>query len=209
MRNDFEDWAYRTSQVVVRANEKLQVYAGPDVSQADFRELCAKAARKGREDDLEVIEKTYKTKLKSIQEKISREERELRSDESELSQRKVEEYGNYAETLFGLLGGRKRRISTSLSKRRMSAQAKEDVEESKEAIEDYNKQIAEIEKEKADALEEVNSKWSDIVEDVDEITITPMKKDVLVDLFGVAWFPYYLVQAANEVFELPGYGEAV
>jgi hypothetical protein len=209
MRNDFEDWAYRTSQVVVRANEKLQVYAGPDVSQADFRELCAKAARKGREDDLEVIEKTYKTKLKSIQEKISREERELRSDESELSQRKVEEYGNYAETLFGLLGGRKRRISTSLSKRRMSAQAKEDVEESKEAIEDYNKQIAEIEKEKADALEEVNSKWSDIVDDVDEITITPMKKDVLVDLFGVAWFPYYLVQAGNEVFELPGYGKAV
>ncbi len=207
MRNDFGDWAYRTAAVVVRANEKLGVYAGPETTQADFRARCAEMARKSRDDELKAIEKSYATKISRIQDKLEREERELRADETELSQRKLEEYGNYAETLLGMLGGRKRRLTPSLTKRRLSAQAKEDVEESKQAIEAYKKEIAELEKEKARAMEEVNRKWSDIVEEVNEIKITPLKKDVLVELFGVAWFPYYLVQEGNEVYELPGYGK--
>lgn len=207
LRNDFQDWAYRTAAVVVRANERLGVYAGPETTQADFRERCAEMARKSRDDELKAIEKSYATKISRIQDKLEREERELRADETELSQRKLEEYGNYAETLLGMLGGRKRRITTALSKRRLAAQAKEDVQESKQAIEAYKKQIAELEKEKAGALSEVNRKWSDIVEEVNEIRITPLKKDVLVDLFGVAWFPYYLVQEGDEVYELPGYGK--
>lgn len=207
MRNDFGEWAYRTAAVVVRANEKLGVYAGPETTQADFRARCAEMARKSRDDELRSVEKSYETKIDRIREKIEREERELRADETELSQRKLEEYGNYAETLLGMLGGRKRRITTSLTKRRLSAQAKEDVEESKQAIEAYKKEIAELEKEKARAMEEVNRKWSDIVEEVNEIRLTPLKKDVLVELFGVAWFPYYLVQEGNEVYELPGYGK--
>lgn len=207
MRNDFQDWAYRTAAVVLRANEKLGVYAGPETSQADFREQCAEQARKSRDDELKAVEKSYATRISRIQDKLEREERELRADETELSQRKLEEYGNYAETLLGMLGGRKRRLTTSLTKRRLSAQAKEDVQESKEAIEAYKEEITELEKEKAEALNEVNRKWSDIVEDVSEIKITPLKKDVLVDLFGVAWFPYYLVQEGDEVYELPGYGK--
>jgi hypothetical protein len=33
-----------------------------------------------------------------------------------------------------------------------------------------------------------------------------LKKDVSLDLFGVAWFPYHLVQVGAELVELPGYG---
>ena len=49
MQRDFLDWAYRTSQVVVRAQELLKVYADPGVSQADFRRMVADAARLGRD----------------------------------------------------------------------------------------------------------------------------------------------------------------
>jgi hypothetical protein len=40
---------------------------------------------------------------------------------------------------------------------------------------------------------------------VTEITVTPLKKDVLLDLFGVAWAPYHVVKIGQEVLELAGY----
>jgi hypothetical protein len=124
-----------------------------------------------------------------------------------LKERGLEEWGTHAENLLGLLGGRKRRLSTSLSKRRMTAASKADVKESQETIADINKQISALQAEKAQAVEEVNRKWSEIVDDMKELPFTPNRKDVLVDLFGVAWMPYYQARVGDEVVELPGFGE--
>jgi hypothetical protein len=122
----------------------------------------------------------------------------------------MEEVGTHAENIFGLFTGRKssRRLSSSLSKRRMTAQAKADVEESQDAIEELKKGIAALEKEKAQALEEVQSRWGEIANEVSEITVSPLKKDILLDLFGVAWRPCHVVKVGGKIEELPGYGES-
>jgi len=44
LETDFKDWIYHSVTVAVRANEELEVYAGPEVSQGDFRRMCAEAA---------------------------------------------------------------------------------------------------------------------------------------------------------------------
>lgn len=209
LQKDFLDWAYRASRVSVRANESLKVYAGPEVSQAEFRRLCAEAARQGRDAELRKVSDSFDKKIEAIQIKLAREERELSEDETELSQRRMEELGTHAENVLSLFSKRKssRRLSTSLSKRRMSERAKAEVQESKQAIATYQKQIAALEGEKARALEEVNQRWSEVANQVSEIPLTPAKKDVLLDLFGVAWMPYHLVQIGAEVVEMPGYGE--
>ncbi len=210
LEKDFLDWAFRTCQVSVRSNEALKLYAGPEVTPAEFRTLCADAARQGRDAEARKVAAAYEKRLEALQEKLAREERELSEDETELSQRKMEEMGTHAENIFGLFTGRKssRRLSSSLTKRRLTAQAKADVEESREAIKDLQKQIAALEKEKAQALEEVNNRWGEIANQVSEITLSPLKKDVLLDLFGVAWMPYHLVQIGQQVEELPGYGKS-
>ena len=82
----------------------------------------------------------------TLQDKLEREQRELKQDQAELSSRKVEVLGTAAETVAGLLGfGRKRSISSSISKQRMASQAKSDVDESVDVIKDYQEQIAAIE----------------------------------------------------------------
>ena len=138
---------------------------------------------------------------------MEKEQQELDDDESELSHRKMEEWGNYAETAISLFGGRKRRLSTSLSKRRMTAKAKADVEESKDAIAEYKKDVEELQEDQEEAIQEIQEKWLDIVEDFDEIPVTPYKKDVMLDLFGIAWMPNHLVEVDGELVEYPGYKE--
>jgi hypothetical protein len=206
LKTDFIDWAYRNAEVGVRANEKLKIYAGPDVSQSEFRRMCAEAARALRNTEMDKVEASYEKKLDRIEDRLRREERELRQDEAELAQRKMEEMGTHAENVLSLFSRRSRRLSTSLSKRRMTERAAADVEESEEAIEDYKQQISDLEKELKRAIGEVQTKWADIADDMTEILVRPYKKDILVDLFGVAWFPYHVVEADGRTLELPGFG---
>ncbi len=191
----------------MRANESLKVYAGPDVSQADFRQMCAGAARKLRDDEIAKVEAAFEKKLATIQDKLKREQRELEQDESELSQRTIEEMGKAAETVFGLFAKKSssRNISSSLTKRRMTAQAKADVKESKDAIADMEKQIAGLEKEKAQAIAEVETRWGEVAGRDEEVVLTPLKKDIQLEVFGVAWFPYYVIKTDLQTTELPGY----
>ena len=204
---DFTDWVFRASQVTVRVNEALKVYAGPEVTPADFRSLCSEVARRERDAELKKVSEQYNRKLATLKEKLDREERELEQDEAELSSRKMEELGKHADTLLSLFDKRRSssKISGSLSKRRMTSQAKADVQESKEVIADLTKQLSDLEAEKAQALQEVNDRWGDLVNEISEIPIVPLKKDVLVSLFGIAWMPYHVIQAGSERFELPGY----
>jgi hypothetical protein len=208
LERDFTDWAFRSAKVSVRANETLKVFAGPDVSQAEFRQMCAEAAREQRDVEIEKTTESFEKKLAALEEKLKREQREMGQDESEYSQRKMEEMGTHAENVLGLFLKRRssKRISSSLTKRRMTAEAKADVEESKAAIADLEKQIAILEKEKALAIEQAEQRWGDLAGQINEITVTPLKKDVSLQLFGVAWFPYHLVRIGDHVGELPAYG---
>ena len=208
IQKDFLDWAYRDSQALLRANEALKVYAGPEISHADFLKMSSEAAREGRDAELLKVSDSYDKKIEALNARLAREQRELDADETELSQRKMEELGTAAENVLGLFTGRRRRrISSSLSKHRMTERAKADVEESREAIEGYKKEILALEKEKEAALEAVNDRWSQIANQTSEIAIKPYKKDVLLELYGVAWTPYHVIESGDEIVQLPGYGD--
>jgi chaperonin cofactor prefoldin len=202
---DFQDWAYRTSQVTVRHNPALKLYAGPEVSAADFRRECAEAARSARDDELRKQTSTLDRKIATLQDRLNRAERDLKEDESELSNRKLEEFGTHAENILNLFGKNRRRLSTSLTKRRMTQQAKDDVESARDTIEELAKQIKELEAERTQIEQEINERWGRLAAEFDEIPVNPMKKDVLLDLFGLAWMPYHLVQVGGETIELPGF----
>ena len=206
LEKDFLDWAYRTTQVMVRGNESLKLYAGPETSEGDFHTQCTKAARQACDAEIKKASATFDTKLQALQDKLEREQRELKQDQAELSSRKMEEIGTGLETVAGLLGlGRKHSISSSITKRRMASQAKSNVEDSANTIKDIQDQIATIEKEKTDALQAMNDRWADVANQITEIPIAAQKKDILLDFFGVAWMPYHLVKIGEQLVELPGF----
>jgi len=206
MQRDFVDWVYRSTQVTVRANEALKQYAGPEVSAAEFRKQCAEAARQERDAEQRKVAAAYKTKLQTLKDRLKREQRELKQDEAELSQRRLEEGSTHLENLASLVGfGSKRRLTTSVTRRRLTAQAKADVQESEDAIEEYEKQLAALEAEQAAALEEINQRWGEVANQISEIPVTPYKKDILLDFFGVAWMPFHLVKIREQLEELPGF----
>jgi hypothetical protein len=206
LQKDFADWAYRSSKITIRSNQAFGLFATPDVSQAEFMKACADAAREARDADLEKATAMLDRQIATVKEKISKEERELQQDQTELGERKREELVSGAETVFSLLGGRRsRRISSTMSKHRMTEQSKADVDESVAAIEEFKQQLAQLEQSHQQALDEAGTKWGEAVNDITEITVLPKKADVYVNLFGVAWLPYYQVKAAEQTVEIPAF----
>jgi hypothetical protein len=206
LKKDFADWVFRTSQVTIRSNPAFGLFATPDVSQAEFMKACAEAARAGRDNELTKINSTFDRQINALKDKVTREERELQQDQTELSQRKREELVDGAETVFSLLGGkRSRRLSSTMSKHRMTEQSKAEVEESLDALEEYQKRLTELEELRRQALEEAGSKWGSQVNNIEEIRIPAKKTDIYVRFFGIAWFPYYQANADGTNLRLPAF----
>ena len=193
LKRDFEEWVYGSTEVMIRANEKLKVYAGPDVSEADFRQMRVEAARPLVQTEMQKLEIQFDKREAAIQKKLTKEERELAQDKEELTLRKREETVTHAETLFSLFSRRRRSLSMSMNKRRRTQQAKAEVAESEDAIRELQAEIAQLETEEEMARLEVQQKWVAIVDEISEIGVKPYKKDVDTAVFGIAWFPYCVV----------------
>jgi len=207
LQKDFTDWIFRNSEVTARANTALKVFGGPDVSQAEFMKACSDAARDARDAEIEKKTSVIEKKIKTLEDKLAKEERELRQDQEELKNRNIEAGINGLEVVAGLFGvGRKKSISTPISKYRMSQDAKANVQESVDVIDQYKKDLADLQRERDDATTEINNRWGNVVNDISEVAIKPKKTDIYVNLFGVAWKPYYIVQSGTETIELPAFG---
>jgi hypothetical protein len=70
---DFADWVYREAKAVVRVNRTLKVTAGPGVSQAEYRTLCAEAARAGRDAEIEKLA-PFERRKRTLENRVEREE---------------------------------------------------------------------------------------------------------------------------------------
>ena len=135
----------------------------------------------------------------------------MAEDQAELGSRKMEEVATLAENVFGFFSGSRssRRVSTSLTKRRMTSKAKADVEESEDVIEEFMQELDDLQAELAQEIDEIHERWEKVASDLAEIVIAPFKKNIRVDLFGVAWAPYWRFKVGDKDFELPGYGDRV
>jgi hypothetical protein len=209
MEKDFVDWVYQTQRIELYHHKLSGTYSEVGMYKEDFLKTIADELEDALEDEIDKLKAKYKTKVQSIQKKIKAEERELSQDEEELKQRKMEELGTHAENILGFVTGSrsKRRVSTSLTKRRMTSKAKADVEESLEVIEELEEELAKLTEELNQKIEEMEQEWEDQDENISVIAVTPYKKDIHVDMFGVAWQPYHLLVMGEEVVEIPGIEE--
>jgi hypothetical protein len=207
-QKDFMDWVFRKGTIRIRANETLKVYSGPQVSETDFRYLCSQAASQGLQAEQNKIVSTYDQKIAAIEQKISRQQLDVKEHEQEVSERRIEEAGEGGQLLLSMFSKRKRSINTPLTKHRLAQKAVSDLEQERKELEGLQSQLADLQKARQEALQEVQDRWALAVNNQTEIPVNPARKDVYQDFFGVAWLPYYLIRLDNRMQEIPAYKQA-
>lgn len=208
LQRDFINWVFHSGKIVLKGNTALKCYAGPEASLADFREQCSQLAREGMRVEVERINRKYEGGLAVLRQKLEKKKSDEREQRSETDQRKMEEFSASGELLLSIFSKRKRSLSSSLAKRRMAEQARSDLEQVRKEIDLLEDQIRNLESDLRRQVGEVREKWAGLVNDVVEIPIAPMKKDIFLEIYGVAWLPNYVVRAGAQVIELPAYQPA-
>jgi len=194
LESDFLDWVYRTDNVKIRASQSLKIFAGPEVSEQEFQSQVNQAIKEIKDLEIEKVKLSYEKKITALEQKLEKEQRDVESAEDRLGQRRLEEVGTHGEMLLSLLSKRKKSISSSLTKRRMTSEAKNKLENEKKDVENAIENLKAMQEEMNRAIAQVEKDSVSKVSDISEIIVTPMKKDIFIELFGVAWVPYYVVE---------------
>ena len=208
LQKDFLDWVYRNGTIRVHANETLKVYAGPQVTTAEFHELCSQAARSALKTEQDKASAVYESKLTALQQKVERQKLVIQEQEDIANRRKEETLVAGGEFVLGLFTKRKRSLNTSLSKNRMAQKATSDLGEVRQQLADLQKQLTDLQQARDSAIQQVQDKWGQSVNDENDIPVPLNKKDIYLDLFGIAWLPYYLVRQEGQLQKIAAFPAA-
>jgi len=206
LRQEFSDYVYYNTSVSIFENATLKVYGEVGESKGGFLSRCEQATRKMLEADIDKARKAFAKKIDRVEDRLRREKRELSEDEMQLAARRRDEVLTLGESALRLLGGRRSvtSLSRSSTKRRMTQQAKADVEESEDEIEDLGKDLADLKEQWTQEAAEIHSRWAEKLEDVTTRQIKPRRTDVVVQFCGLAWTPIWrVVSNDGSVIELP------
>ncbi len=202
---DLEDWLYRAATLQIPVNESLKLYGDPDLSAAEFQKQSALAAEQAQHAELDKLKDTYERKLNSLENKLEKEMRDVDTAETRFEQRRLEEVGTHGELLLSMFNKRKRSISSSLTKRRMTAEAKSRLAEEKLDVEVAQKELDALGLELQEKIKALQADWSQKAADISYVTLTPYKKDIYLESFGIAWLPNYQIKINGRVTNLPAF----
>jgi hypothetical protein len=205
LSGDFSDWLYRTYQLTLYQNPELKLVSEISESKEAFVARTQQTGNSNLSDGIEKIQEKYAKLKKTVENKLVKEEMDLEKNKQTLSHRRIEEAGTGLQTVIGLLGKRKRSINSSLTKRRMTATAKANVEESEAMIERYKSELAELDAKMQQEIDEFKASAQEKTVEVEEIFIKPLKKDVVVEFFGLAWAPVYAFKNGDRWLEIDAF----
>ncbi|ACF11410.1 conserved hypothetical protein [Chlorobaculum parvum NCIB 8327] len=191
----FSDWLYRNERMPISIHPATGLFRTEEESKRNFAIRLQQAAREQRDKEVDALEKKYATQLDRIADKIRKEERELAQDEAEHQNRKASELVGIGETLLGFFLGRKstRGISSAINRRRMTANAKADIEESVETIEELKNQQEEIEAELKEQAAEITARWEHLESALTTEELSPRRSDVVIQIVTTGWLPFWQV----------------
>jgi hypothetical protein len=199
------DWIYRNATAPVKVNPTLKVSAGPDVSEADFFAQCREVAKGKMEDEADKLRLKHEKAMMTLTDKIERAEHDVDEQRLEVRDRQMETMGSAGELAISLISKRRRSVSRTLSKSRMARQAKEDLKQEELELRQLEEQAEKAEAIFKQQLDELEKKWTKIAHEMVEEQITAYKKDVINEVFGIAWMPCYVIETQGSLRYIPAW----
>ncbi len=200
LRDEFVEAIYRDQQLTTWEHPTLKLQAAVGETERDFKARCQEEARSRRDAELAALQTRQEREVERLRERLKKAEQSLEDKRVQHQGRKQEELLSAGETVVGFLLGRKRSsaLSQASRKRRMTEQARLDIEQLEAEVARLKSESETLLAEQQAGLQAVRDKWSDEAVAVREATVRPRKTDIRVDLFGLAWVPQWRLAYRGE-----------
>lgn len=201
-KQDFQEWVYRNGTIRVKVNDQLKIYGRPDESEEQLRAKSEASIREAIRAEQAKIQQTYSKKLDALEKKIQRQEMEVSEKKSDVTGRGLDTLATGGQFLAGLFGGRKRSISSSISKARMANTSRMNLKQEQQELDALEQQLEQMEKDMKFELDNVETKWKNHATAFTEVPINPTKTNIFLDQFGIAWVPFYILKVGESITEI-------
>lgn len=192
LKREVTDMLYNTARLIVPFNPDLGVYGDPDGDLSVFEAAVGQSAREQRDAEIDKLTQKYGAQMEKLEERYRRKELELKSEQTELSGRKRDEMFTTGEAVLGLLRGRTSYTLSRMSQsQRLRKQTRDDLTESQIVLQELDEQMDKLQAEFEQVLQNVNNRWAQVAAKRQEYPISPLKKDIYLELFGIGWVPYW------------------
>lgn len=204
LEKELVDFLYNTAKMIVPHHPQFKMYGNPDGDISQFQSDVYQKAREERDTEIDKLSDRYGGLMDKLEDKLRRKERELTAEQSEIRDRNREQLYTTGEAVLSLFQGRTNYTLSRMSRAtRYKRQTEEDITESQQVIAEIEREMLALEQEYEQKLNEVNNKWGQIANNIQEYTITPYKKDIHVMVFGVGWLPNYYVNVNGQAVVVP------
>jgi hypothetical protein len=194
---EFVDWLYRNELLELMQSRRFKLVSEPGESERDFRIRLQQSAREQRDEAIDKLRKKYNTRINSLEEKVRRSEHSLRSKEEQAKQHKMQTAISVGTTLLGSFLGKSAISASTLGRATTAARGagrvmkgQEDAKRASETLEIHRQQLQELEEEFKRETDELAASMDPLTEELDQFTVKPLKKDILLRTFALAWLPY-------------------
>jgi len=196
LAKDLSDWLYYNSRLTIKIHDELDLFQMPGEREREFTIRLQQAARERRDAEVDKLEGKLDRQIDRLQDKLRKEKRDLVAEETEHSARKQQEMIGIGESVLGWVLGRRstRSLSTAANRRRMTAKAGQNIEETRQQIDDLKEEIADLEQDLKEQIEDITVKWASLLDDLDTDDITPRRADVDVRDVLLAWLPSWVIR---------------
>jgi hypothetical protein len=185
---EFEQWIFETDTAKVRTCKALDISAGPEVSDEQFRQQVASAAQVKAEAESSKLEISSKAKETTLKSKIEKQQAKVDKLQSELASRGLDTALKVGNVLLNLAAKKKLTgVSSSASKVRMASDAKGRLDEAKTVLEGYQEELKNMQQSQSDGKQALVDQWLAEGQNVDEIALTPTKQNIRITYFGIGW----------------------
>lgn len=192
-RQSLVDWLYYHFRYRVSVHPETGLFRNNGESDRDFSIRLQQAAREKRDGEVDALERKFAPQLERIRERIQKEERKLVKNESEHQSRKATELVGMGESLLGFFLGRRstRSMGSALNRRRMTARAKADVEESLESLDEMRQKQQQLTMEIQEQAKKISEKWEHPESSLVTEEVAPRRSEVNVHFIALGWLPFW------------------
>lgn len=197
---DFENWIYRERGMKLLKSAAVGLHSKPGEAEVDFKARVKLAAAEERDRQVEALREKFRKAADKLEDKLKRAEIAAEKEVAQARSAKMSSLISIGSSVLGALMGRKkigvtnmRRAGTSMRSMSRAWEQGKDVDIAEDKIESIQEDIKELEKQLTAEMDEVRATLETAANDLEEVTIKPLKKNIDVKAVGIVWMPAYRV----------------
>ena len=183
------DRVYRTESRGQWTCAPLKLYGKTNERREDFEERCRDAIQDKVDTALAKLKDSYENKADRIEEKIRRKQNQLDQLEGKAKAEKAAEMVNIGEVVLSFFVGRKRSVSSVLSKRKTSANTDRRIDAASEDLDTYEATLEKLAEQLDDKVADLEQQHGKALDHIVERSVGLEKNDIDLQEFGVLWIP--------------------